>query len=272
MSLKIKLLSFIFLLLSAVSVFAQGKYPTFVFVHGAMFNSSVWMTVQSRLQNANANVITIDVPGRADDGMLPAQVTLDAAADKLCKVAGLQEEPVVLVGHSQGGAVITQAIDKCADNIKALVYIAAVAPLNGETVFQDLSKEDNNNFDMCVTLDKSRKLYRVNTSGPIAQMFMADLEPDEAELAIENMVPEPTGIGDSKLHYSPAAFKSIPKFYIETRKDKIISLATQKKIERKIRPNRIYSMDTSHTPFFSQPYILSNYLLDIGRQNMNNSF
>src|SRR5437763_179903 len=79
------------------------SHPTFVLVHGALLTSNSWIAVQSQLQNAGYNVVTVDVPGRAEDGVKPDQVTLDKAAEKVCKVASLQVNSVVLVGHSQGG-------------------------------------------------------------------------------------------------------------------------------------------------------------------------
>src|SRR5580658_9461358 len=89
--------------LSLLSSFVQAApiKPTMVLVHGALFTSSGWSSVQSHLQNAGYNVVTMDVPGRADDGIAPREVNLSLAAEKVCKVANLQHGPVVLVGHSQ---------------------------------------------------------------------------------------------------------------------------------------------------------------------------
>src|SRR5580658_1834553 len=150
------------LLFSATLHAATISHPTFVLVHGALLTSNSWISVQSQLQNAGYNVVTVDVPGRADDGLDARQVTLDDAAAKVCKVAAMQVNSVILVGHSQGGAVITQALDQCAHKIKSLVYVAAVAPLSGENVFQDLSQEDNDNFASCTLYSKDNNVYKVN--------------------------------------------------------------------------------------------------------------
>ena len=266
MSLIRKLLFLITIFLSInMATASNTRKPTFILVHGALFTSSVWIGVQSYLQNNGYNVVTLDVPGRADDGIDPNNVTLSLAANKVCKVVEMQQSPVILLGHSQGGAIITQAVDQCGSRINGLVYVAAVVPLNGETAFQDLSNQDNANFDKCATFDAKANVVQINYNGPIKEMFMADATSIQSEQAIHNMVPEPANIGNETLHYDKHVFDSIPKFYIETQNDKIISLETQKKIEAKIKLNKIYSMQTSHSPFLSQPKLLGMYLIEIGQ-------
>lgn len=242
---------------------SNAKKPTLILVHGALFTSSVWIAVQSYLQNHGYNVVTLDVPGRADDGISPQKATLFLAANKVCKVVEMQQMPVILVGHSQSGAVITQAINQCGSYVKGLVYVAAVVPLNGETAFQDLSNQDNENFDKCAILDAENNIFQINFNGPIKEMFMADASIIQANQVIHSMVPEPASIGSDTLHYDKQIFDAIPKFYIETQNDKIISLETQKKIESKIKFKKIYSIKASHSPFLSQPKLLGNHLIEI---------
>lgn len=264
--LKITLITLLsFFIFTSPKTFASHHHhqPTFILIHGALFTSQSWIAVQSQLQNAGYNIVTVDVPGRAGDGIPPAQVTLDQAADKVCKVAALQKGKVILVGHSQGGAIITQALNNCAPKIKALVYVAAVAPLNGEMTFQDLSQQDNDNFDKCAFLDSEQKVFKINDKGPIKEMFMADASADAAQRAIHNMVPEPSSLGEATLHYPEAVFNAMPKFYLETLQDNIISPASQEKIINKIHPRKIYTLNTSHSPFLSQARLLSQYLIEI---------
>src|ERR1700733_11397546 len=127
---------------------------TIVLVHGALLTSSAWMPVQSYLQNHNINVVTIDLPGRAEDNIPAKEVTLKMASEKVCKVVAMQTGPVVVAGHSQGGAVITQAVDQCGSRFSALVYIAAVVPHSGEKPFDLTSENDNDNFGRVTTLDE----------------------------------------------------------------------------------------------------------------------
>ncbi|KTD59881.1 Pyrethroid hydrolase [Legionella santicrucis] len=260
----VKRLCSIFLSLFLTSyAMASTNKSTLLLVHGALFTSAGWQEVQSHLQNLNYNVVTIDVPGRAGDGIIAKDVTLSMATEKLCKVANLQRGKVVLVGHSQGGALITKALDKCGSKVKALVYLTAVMPLNGEKAFDDLNESDAENFNADTFFDEENAIFHINYNGPIKETFMADVTPEQYERALHNMVPEPANISEEILNYPIELFNAIPKFYIETTEDKIISIATQRKIERKTKFEKIYIMNTSHSPFLSNSKELANHLIDI---------
>ena len=103
--------------------------PTIVLVHGAFAESASWHGVIRLLHDAGHRVIAAANPLRS--------LTTDAAAvaDLLAGIKG----PVVLAGHSYGGAVITNAARDNAD-VKALVYVAALAPDKGETTPELLGK------------------------------------------------------------------------------------------------------------------------------------
>lgn len=252
--------------LATLPAFAVFPHPTFLLVHGALLTSDSWIAVQSKLQNAGYNVVTVDVPGRADDGIPARDVSLDLAAEKICQVAALQVNSVILVGHSQGGAVINQALAHCAYKIKSLVYVAAVSPLPGESTFDDLSQTDNDNFEKCTLFDKDESEYKVNYTGPLKEMFMADASEQQVDRAIHTMVPEPTALGDATLAFPLDTFKAKPKFYIETLNDKIISITTQRKIEKKINPSDVYTIASSHSPFLAHADVLARDLINIANR------
>ncbi len=100
----------------------DGSQPTVVLVHGAWADGSGWRGVYDLLRQAGHEVRVVQNPTVA--------LQDDIAATKM--IIGEQSEPVVLVGHSYGGAVITEAGNH--PNVAALVYIAAFAPDKGESV------------------------------------------------------------------------------------------------------------------------------------------
>jgi pimeloyl-ACP methyl ester carboxylesterase len=108
---------------SAALAAGTGPKPTIVLVHGAWADASSWTPVIERLQRAG---YTVDAPPNPLQGL-----TYDSEyiASYLKQISG----PVILVGHSYGGAVITDAATGDA-NVKALVYIAGWAPAKGETL------------------------------------------------------------------------------------------------------------------------------------------
>jgi pimeloyl-ACP methyl ester carboxylesterase len=112
---------------TATTTAATGTKPTIVLVHGAWADASSWTPVIERLQRAG---YTVDAPPNPLQGL-----TYDSSyiANYLKQIKG----PVILVGHSYGGAVITDAAVGDA-NVKALVYIAGWAPAKGESL-EDLN-------------------------------------------------------------------------------------------------------------------------------------
>ena len=110
---------------SQASETGTGGKPTVVLVHGGWDNSTGWNAVVARLQERGFDVIA------------PANPLRDLASDSayISSVLDTIEGPIVLVGHSYGGAVITNAAVGH-DNVEALVYIAGFAPDEGESLFQ----------------------------------------------------------------------------------------------------------------------------------------
>ena len=104
-----------------------------VLVHGAFGQAKVWGRVVPGLQAAGHDVETLDLPGQGDDDTPVAEVTLDRYARRVCEVLA-DGPPAVLVGHSMGGMVITQAAADCPELIDRLVYVAAFLPADGESL------------------------------------------------------------------------------------------------------------------------------------------
>lgn len=104
-----------------------------VLVHGAFGRAAVWDRVIPGLRSAGHEVEAIDLPGQGDDTTPVAEVTLDRYAQRVCEALA-DGPPAVLVGHSMGGMVITQAAARCPDRVDRLVYVAAFLPQDGESL------------------------------------------------------------------------------------------------------------------------------------------
>lgn len=242
--------------------------PTFVLVHGALFTEAGWAPLKAELEKTGSRVVTLNVPGRADDGVEPRTVDIKAAAARVCEALDGIHGPKILVGHSQGGAVITQAFGDCGDEVKGLVYVAAVVPLDGETAFQGLSPERDTQFALCVEVDAEAGLFRLNRSGPLEASFFQDLRavnPELADQALQSMVSEPIGIGTTPLAFDSGKFEKVAKYYVEATADRVVSLATQRSFQDRTAFDKVYSLATGHSPFLSQPEATAAALKDAAR-------
>ena len=91
-----------------------------VLVHGAFGRAACWDRVVPGLRTAGHSVEAIDLPGQGDDPTPVEQVTLDRYAQRVCEALA-EGPPAVLVGHSMGGMVITQAAARCPSLVARLV-------------------------------------------------------------------------------------------------------------------------------------------------------
>lgn len=190
---------------------ADGK-PTVVLVHGAFADSSSWDDVAARLLKAGYPVVGAANPLRG--------VSSDAAF-----VAGLVQSipgPVVLVGHSYGGSVISAAANDRA-NVKALVYVAAFAPESGESAFELSGKYPGSTLGP--TLAEPVKLAGGGSDFYIRQdkfpaQFAADVPLAKARLMAAGQ--RPVTEAALKEASGKPAWKTVPSWFIYGTADKNI--------------------------------------------------
>jgi pimeloyl-ACP methyl ester carboxylesterase len=104
-----------------------------VLVHGAFSGAWCWEPVLPGLRAAGHTVQTVELPGSGEDDTPVAEVTLQAYADRVGDALG-EGAPAVLVGHSMGGMVITQAAAQHPERVAALVYVTAFLPGDGHSL------------------------------------------------------------------------------------------------------------------------------------------
>src|SRR5258705_5672282 len=92
-----------------------------------------------RLSAAAHVVESFDLPGMGNDNTSASEVSLESYAGRVCEVLAANSEPAVVVGHSMGGIVATQAAARCPARVAALVYVAAFLPKDGQSLL-DLTK------------------------------------------------------------------------------------------------------------------------------------
>lgn len=221
--------------------------PTIVLVHGAWADASSWTGVAARLQKAGYTVLAPPNPLRS----------LLGDADYLRAFLSTIDGPVVLVGHSYGGAVITNAATGN-PNVKALVYVDAFAPAQGETVNSlvgqgsALTADPTTLFDVRPYLpapagDADAYLKPVVFTTSFAQ----DLPRGRALLLAVTQRPI-TLLAGSQPSGNPA-WSTIPSWYLLGTKDKIITPAAQLAMARragshivKVRASHVSLITHSH--------------------------
>jgi pimeloyl-ACP methyl ester carboxylesterase len=231
----------------------------FLLVHGAWHGAWCWSDVVPYLEEMGHRVAAIDLPGHGDDRTPVAQVTLQAYADRVCGALDALAEPVILVGHSMGGLVITQAAEQRPERVKALVYLCAFLPRNGESLLQ-LAQEDAGGLvlpNLVVEEDGASATVRAEA---IRDAFYADCSDEQVALARSRLVPQAMAPLATPVAITEERFGHVPRVYIETLRDRAIPVSLQRKMHTASPCRAVVTLDTSHSPFFSAPGDLASVL------------
>lgn len=234
--------------------------PTLVFVHGAHLTAKSWLNTENILKAKGFDTLAVDLPGRNKSDN-PHEITLNASSKALCDSIKSIDSSIVFVAHSQGGAVSNNALSICPkQNIKGMVYIAAVAPADGEKPFALLNKVDESNYFKGVSFDEKSGWMKIKDKNAFTSVFTNSKSNAIQHKVMSQSVNEPAVIGDGVVHYHNDYFSKLNKFYIHTKFDKIISLTSQQKIASKIELNGSTVLDTGHLPMLSAPEKLANHI------------
>ena len=228
---------------------AQSTKPSIVLVHGAFADGSSWSKVIPLLEKDGYYVTAVQIPLTA--------YAADVATTK--RVIEAQTGPVVVVGHSYGGAVITEAAANNG-NVKALVYVEAFAPDVGETIAAAGAKYPAPPLGPALKPDAAGFLWVDRAK--FRDVFCHDVPVADARIAAATQKP----ILAASFEAAPAsaAWKSVPSWFLVSSQDKAISpdlLRDQAK-----RANGTITEGTwSHVPFLSQPRVVVKVIEDAAK-------
>ena len=258
---RIAVLAAAFAVLATLPAAAQAAKPTVVLVHGAFADASGWYGVQERLEDKGYKVVSPANPLRG--------VSADAAYIKsvLSQIRG----PIVLVGHSYGGVVITNAATGNAERQGARLHrgLRPGCRATPSLTLRQLGKEgqigpatlDIKNFpnpdgttgqEGTIKLNVFREIFAADLSKKLARNMSLAQRP--ASLVA---LGEPSG---------PPAWKTIPSYYMIAGADKAIGADTEKAMAKRISPKKTITVKgASHVVMISQPKTTADFILDAAK-------
>jgi pimeloyl-ACP methyl ester carboxylesterase len=224
------------MVVSLAAVAAGKPQRTVVLVHGAFADGSSWEKVIPLLQAKGLHVVAVQNPltSLADD-VTATKRAIDA-----------QSGPVILVGHSWGGTVITEA--GAHDKVVALVYVAAFAPDAGQSS-SDLGKDGPPPPGLANIRPDSAGFLSLSPES-VAKNFAQDLP--AAQTAVMAVTQGPILGKNFDEQVSNAAWKSKPSWYIVAEKDRMIQPDLERAMAKKINAKTTL-LPTSHVPMLSRP-------------------
>lgn len=239
---------------------AGGKH--FVLVHGAWHGAWCWYKVTPALERAGHRATVLDLPSAGIDGTPPSTVTLQGQAERVITYLDTLADPVILVGHSAGGAVISTVAEVRPQKIEKLVYLTAfLLPDAGSLAvagLQDreslLSKHFVIGADGTVDVDRAA----------VREIFYGGC--DDRDVALARSLLKPVGLRATvDAVRVGGAFAGVRRFYVTCLRDRAISPAAQKAMYTVLPCEAVLPIPSDHSPFFSQPGKLVRALHRIAR-------
>lgn len=215
-----------------------------VLVHGAFADGSCWNRVIPLLASRGLNPIAVQNP-------------LSSLADDVTaahRVIDQQDGPVLLVGHSWGGAVITEAGNH--DKVVGLAYIAAGAPDSGQSFggwWADYEPAPG-----AAEIQAYGEGYVALTREGVLKDFVQDLDDADAELVYATQGPLATRCFEDTI--STAAWRSKPSWYIVAENDRTIPPAVERDSAVRLGATTL-TLNSGHVPMFSQPEKVADFLV-----------
>lgn len=234
----------------------------YILVHGAWHGAWCWDKVIPLLQAKGHTAIAIDLPGHGRNMEHRWDIGLEDYVNEIVKTVLDQKEPVVLVGHSMSGIVISQAAEKLGgDKISALVYLDAFLPKSGDSLFSlveatlkqlppGASRKPLLADNIIVAEDR-----RTNWVNPdlAAQIFYHDCSEEDQQFALARISKEPIAPLATPLHLTDDVYGAIPKYYILCTESQDMDKTF---LSTNVPVKKVYTLASSHSPFFSQPEAL----------------
>jgi pimeloyl-ACP methyl ester carboxylesterase len=222
-----------------------------VLVHGAGHGAWCWERVVPLLEARGYQVSTLDLPGAGEDPTPQEEVTLAGYVQRVIDVVRSGPGPVLLLGHSMGGAPISQAAEEIPELVGKLVYLAAILLKDGESMASvGLGGKDSARRAIIPAgIDDAHGFDRIIAS----EVFYNTCDPATADRASERLGLQATAPLGQKLSLSSERWGRIPKTYVVCTCDHALPTPQQHWLCARMPEVKKRAMETDHSPFFSDP-------------------
>ena len=214
----------------------MSEKPTIVLVHGFWGGAAHWAKVIPILVRKGYYVHAVENP----------LTSLAEDAERTRKMIAAQKGPVLLVGHSYGGAVITEAGNH--DNVVGLVYIAAFAPDAGESAGSVAARQQS---VAAANLSVDDDQYLWIKQDKFHESFCQDLTPEEG--LVMGVTQKAPLLGTFSNNVTVPAWKSKPSWYQISSEDRMLPPEIQQWMAARMNPKKTITLKSSHASLASKP-------------------
>jgi len=224
---------------------------TVILVHGAWADGSCWRDVILLVERLGLRVICAPIP----------LTSLSNDVSALTRVVERTDGPVVLGGHAYGGAVIAGIRD---ERVKSLVYVAALAPEEGETVAQVFYRDEPHAEAPKLSADKHGFIWMPEDGFRRAVAHNASSE----QTRVLNAVQRPISVQCIQEKAPVPGWKAKPSWFLVAEEDRMINPKTQKFMAGRMRA-RIRSSPVDHSPMYTAPDLVVDVISEAARESLS---
>lgn len=231
---------------------------TYILVHGAWHANWCWRRVTPLLEKQGHKVITPNLPGHGEDKTPFKDISLQSYVKRITEIIHTQNQPVMLVGHSMAGVVISQVAEEIPEGINKLIYVCGFVPdYNGSLVHEE-GKTKTPSVTNQIEIHEQNCEISLKQSPRLKELFYGQCSNEEAIWAVAQLQKQPLRPFIETVDLSDEKFGSVDKMYIECLRDEAITIEDQRRMNNKIKCE-VKILDTDHAPFLSK----SNELVKI---------
>jgi pimeloyl-ACP methyl ester carboxylesterase len=246
------------------SAAAADKAPI-VLIHGAGYDSGSWNKVVPLLKAAGHVVVAPDMPGFGTNGAPNPDTGLDDYVGAVISAVNSVPGRVMLVGHSLGGILISQAAERVPDKLASLTYVCAFMLRDGESRM-DVAPQDPDSTASKHRISAGEGLVTFTREG-LVDSFCNDCSPQDIEFVLERMKPQPVKPLRTALRLTAGNYGRIRRYYIKCTLDRVVTPPFQDKMIAAQPVEHSLELEASHSPFLSKPRELAAILQEIGSSN-----
>lgn len=222
---------------------------TFVFVHGAWHGAWCWERIASELRKTGHQVFTPDLPGHGSQYQPSHHVTFNDYVSSIISLILQQSNPVILVGHSMGGLVITAVAEKIPEHIEELVFITAYIPENGDSLASISEKSLSNQLSPYLDINKDKNEIKLRHSPALKKIFFNCCNKKDRDEAFSKLHSQPLEPFFAQIKVSEV-FYQIPKRVFVCKNDKVLMMADQYRMAKTVVQD-VITLDADHSAYYS---------------------
>lgn len=213
-------------------------------------------------QRAGHRVLAPDLLSLGRDFTPYTSVILENWTDQVATLVRTVGEPVVLVGHSRAGVIISEVAERVPDRIAVLGYVTAFLLENGQTL-QEIATQDNQSLVPPAMVVADDHLSATIREDAAREAFYGQCSEEDVVLALSLMRPEPLAPIATPVRTTSARFGCVPRVFVECTLDRAITLPMQRRMQAALPCRNRITMQSEHSPFLSHAAELTDALLQL---------